>query len=325
MSKIAIAILAANNDLSERNCNMLINTYIKTALSGELNNEYKVFFYVGDETLQTNVVEKIGDTEIYRIKCACADGIKWTFEKTIIAYDIICNMYDFDVMLRSNISTYVNIRLFDRLVSTFDDDKVYCNTLNTAIGSEAKGEYIPWNSKIYPRGDFYIMSRKVVKGVLAEAGNYMDARTHTFYHVDDVLVGLCIADFFGDDYYRHLHTLYYGFFPYDSIPLDDNNIKSIAYRVKSIPKGVLSGWSQADNEFRKLDVEKMKVIDDNINAINEKLTDITSINDLLLNDSDGNCSNPKAQHPIHVVSIRAVDIQTMFSTICTINAQKNGR
>lgn len=259
MKKVAIAIMSANYQLAIDNTKCILDTWVKHIISGmndcSLQNEYKVFYYTGGHT-NSDMIE-ISDS-VYQINCSSEDYIQYTFEKTIEAFDIIQKNYDFDYIVRTNISTYLNVELLDRIVCCVKD--IACAAVNVSL-CDYRCPNIP-----YPRGDFYVMRRGIFDIVMKHAEKHIipsdvDRRTIMIdtEHVDDVLTGMCVHDEFGDRSFDLYQTTSYVYWPdCDNHASDIFNKKSVSIRVKSCANDTHSGATWDDNDYRKNDIRKMR-------------------------------------------------------------------
>lgn len=230
MSRVAVAIMSANTDSCRRNEPAIINTYINYSKEIETNNEYVFYFYVGGSEFKKEQI----DEGVYKITVETGDGIHDTFEKSIKAFEYIRDNEEFDYFVRLNTSTYFNVWLFDRVCNTIGDN-IYCNCVNAVL---CEGKY---TNMMYPRGDFYVMSRENFEKVLAKADFVLEER-ETLTHVDDVMFGACIIEALGKTYFEHIVPVRYSYIPGNVSDIQDMlDPLSIGVRLKSVAKGSYSG------------------------------------------------------------------------------------
>lgn len=266
---VAVLIMASDKEPSTSNLLAMNDTFINDTMqmmsSHSLQNNYDFFIYTLTE-LQTDNKEYEVSTlsdHINYIDIAGKESIYNTYEKTITALKVIGDNYDW--IVRLNISTFLNIKLLDTAIisEVFDSHTVYCNAINSYINDEN------YYNDLYPRGDFLLFSNAIRNGILQYADKYIRcdiANLHRLNvpHVDDCMIGLCLIDFFGPNYYEHLQMIQYGFLPmhenFESIQIDDF---AIASRVKTMsPDAKCSGYSWEENEWRKYDGVKMKYLNE---------------------------------------------------------------
>ena len=183
--------------------------------NGELKNEYFFAFYKGSIEGTQGLPNRcsisrndydfdIQDKNILPKNCVeietpTRDGINYTFEKTIECFKMLENLaeekdyFNYDWLVRINISTYVNIRLLDHVLNTAKKDVIYSTAVNAILDGDL------YLNDVYPRGDFYIISHDMVQSVLGVSNKfYVDVRKRDDYeklfinvpHVDDVLFHL---------------------------------------------------------------------------------------------------------------------------------------
>ena len=184
------------------------------------------------------------------------EGIYRTYEKTYKMFKYACDNMQFDLIVRINVSMWLNLRLLDEVCSQFKNDAVYCNAINTCINGVSK--YV---NDLYPRGDLMIMRKSVVQGIVKVGGKYMyeDANLNKRIgvdHVDDCIIGVCLIDLYGREYFKHIIPLRYNYCPDSNIVLDNFDEFAIGSRLKSTPPDTYSGYSWDDNDYRLNDVTK---------------------------------------------------------------------
>lgn len=283
--RVAIEILSTQTEPSTTNIQAMKDTVVSLVdeYSDKLNNHYDFFFYYGGysaSTLGTAAVKEKDEkyNNCWKIKVTTEESIYNTFEKGVWALKYVSG---YDWYLRINISCYLNILLLDKVLSQFDEDTVYCNAINSYINDEH------YFNDLYPRGDMMIFSEKTRQGILKFVDKYfrcdkdMSDRLN-IPHVDDTLFGLCLIDYFGAEYYKHLQMLKYNYIPETNIATKSVSSLCIGNRVKTTPPGVTySGYSWKDNEYRRYDAEKMKILNDRFKHISY---DGLQLSDLLSND-----------------------------------------
>lgn len=258
--------MGANCQPALRNVERLLIDYKKLIGEISFNNNFDVKYYVGDGYV------KIPNFEDSCIKLKCKDGIDYTYEKTILAFDEIKDQYDF--VIRTNISTFVNLKLLDNIIDSLDEDIIYAACINTIT---EVGSYL---NDIYPRGDAYVISNNMMKSIISVSKEYMMVDNDNKEHVDDVLMGKSLIAVFGSSYYKHLKVIEYAYCPYKSIfEIEGYDFDKIVFiRFKSTPPDTYSGYSQEDNDWRLMDVPK---IDECYTFIKEH-TFSASANDLII-------------------------------------------
>ena len=269
--KVAVLILSTCREPSTSNVQAMKASLIEYCEknSSKFKHQYTFFEYYGVLDKDSDACNTmfssdalIKETEnLYKIELASEDGIYRTFEKTVKAFNIVNEHDTYDWFIRINISTYVNIPLLDKIFEMLDYSEIYCSAINTYISDES------YLNDIYPRGDFYMFSKETYSKIQPHFSKYVldfnninNIFKNTVPHVDDCLLGLCIIDGLGPQYYLKLKTFTYSFLP-NNTDIRGFNKFAISSRVKTMPPGVrYSGYSWEDNEYRRCDAEKIKKI-----------------------------------------------------------------
>ena len=287
--RIAILIMSTNKEPSITNEKGMYETFIKYTQdnSDSLNHHYDFYFYYADQSKFTGDYQKdltytqIVQSNVYNVYCNVQESIYRTFEKTIFTFNA---MKGYDWYIRINISNFINIKLLDLVINEMDKSFIYCNAINTIVSDE---NYL---NDIYPRGDFYMMSDIVRTAILPEANKLLFSDVSLDFkkrcnviHVDDCLLGVVLVKTFGNTYQDMLKMLKYNFIPRNNIENFDKF--AISSRVKTIPPNEnYSGYSWEDNEYRRQDYKKMKLLYDTMLLL--KYNNV-QLNNLLVDESVG--------------------------------------
>lgn len=254
--KILYLIMGARKgDLAMRNIHAIFESPIGNFTDGyKGDNEYYFIYYDGgyacDYMLDAN-----------HICLEAYDGIYDTFEKTVSAFRFLEEeKFEYDWVIRTNISQVVNLWMFDSLSGSLAPGYVYGQKNNTII---IHGK---WENQLYTRGDMIIMDHDTVRAILSKADAFYEKDTPELDHTDDVLMGMCLVAS-DPEYYKRLRILKYAFLPFmypaiENYPAwyPDFLKHCLGIRLKTIPPGKNSGWSWDDNEWRKDDCKKIRFI-----------------------------------------------------------------
>ena len=268
--RIAIMVMAADAEPSTRNLQAIKDTIVKyqNEHKDELQHQYDFYFYWSDDSTKTGYkINKSKEYDnLYNIIVKEEESIYRTYEKTIRAFDVVTKQCDYDWFVRMNISMFLNIRLLDAVINQFKHGCIYGNALNSIVNLNCA-----YCDDLYVRGDLMIFDKSVMDGISQYALKFMynDINMKVrdgIDHVDDCLLGCCFIDYAGKEYYKNLYMLSYTYLPdyeiSDNIKPDDYHIGT---RVKTVPPTeTYSGYSWDDNEYRKMDVEKMKKLNEYI-------------------------------------------------------------
>ena len=225
--KIIFLILSSDKYPSPINEKKQKNTWVKDAE----NSGSKVFFYKGG----TN--QLIDENYLY---LKSGDGLNDIGYKTIDALKWVKNNYDFKYLVRSNSSTYVNIKEVEKLLVNYNStDPLYA------------GRPTNFNNQFnYAHGSCIILNKASVSKILENEQNW-DHRL-----IDDSALGKLFDEI--DINLKHNEVFHVN----SKILLGDLNKNEIAYRCKM----ELSGYP------RYLDKYFIQLVHDNLNDIHNKNT-----------------------------------------------------
>lgn len=257
--KILVMMMWANIQPSIRNLDAFVDSVVKPYNEhiDEYSNDFHFCAYYSSREKCDDVWLDDKTNEFIEVYGVNEDeGIYRTYEKTYKMFKYACDNMQFDLIVRINVSMWLNLRLLDEVCSQFKDDVVYCNAINTCINGSS--EYV---NDLYPRGDLMIMQRSVVQGIVKVGGKYMyeDANLNKRIgvdHVDDCIIGICLIDLYGREYFKHIIPLRYNYCPDSNIVLNKFDEFAIGSRLKSTPPDMHSGYSWDDNDYRLNDVTK---------------------------------------------------------------------
>ena len=293
MMDVAILIMATDSEPSISNIKGMTETFIKRTQEGLLNNRYEFILYTGNSSPNsskpslTEIDCNHKNGNVYKYTSSVSENIYKTFEKTYDTLEFLDkSRKKYDWYVRINISAWLNISLLDKVITQLDEDIVYCNAINSIISDEK------FLNDLYPRGDFFMFSHKVKDGILKEGEKYLycdiaEKDRLNVPHVDDCMIGLSLIDYFGKYYYKHLKMLKYNYIPYNEQDAKQYKIlqNAICSRVKTLPPNVTySGYSWDDNEYRRYDSRKMKMLD---TAYSNTTYDNIKLKDLEVDESLG--------------------------------------
>lgn len=254
--------MSANNNIAKRDTEAQLNTFVRGIFEKERNNEYHVYFYRAvKENEIAGVFANYGENPIYDVLTETGDDIFSTYEKTVDAYKMIMGDWDFDILIRCNISCYINIGLLDKVINDdYNREMIVANSINSII---TLGEYA---NDLYARGDFYIIHSELLERTLKTTDLLYNLPITRLDHVDDVLLGVNVIYALGDDYCDNLKSCLYTFIPYD-VP-NVLNAYSLSFRLKTCPEGTrYSGYGWDGEEVRMKDVEKFHKVHDYIKDV----------------------------------------------------------
>lgn len=255
--------MSTNREPSLTNVRMMKETLFadidKLSNENKLRHSYDVFVYSGGSS-EYELNQDQNYKNVWYEVLPIQESIYRTFEKTIESL----KLHKYDFYIRINISCFLNIRLIDRILNGLRTNCIYCNAINSYIHDDT------YLNDLYARGDMMIFSNEVKEKILSQANKYMycdqildDIRLNV-EHVDDCILGLCYIDAYGKDYYKNLIMTNYNFLPQSDVNYINSSLinrYSLSSRVKTLPPNVsYSGYSWNDNEYRRVDGQKMKYL-----------------------------------------------------------------
>ena len=136
MKKILILVQSCNNDFFKREIECIKETYVSN-----LPSNIDFVYYTGDNEKE----ELIDDC----LKLTCSDDIYSTFRKTYYALRFfhLHNMH-YDYIVKTNTSTYINVKLLNEIINSIEDDKkLYCTELYSLSAGRCPLQYLVGNCR----------------------------------------------------------------------------------------------------------------------------------------------------------------------------------
>lgn len=173
-NKILILLMSCNLPKYEAEEAACRETFLKDAEGAGI----PYYFYKGTSG------ETMIDEESHTIYVNAPDNLAGTSKKTVLALNEALKMDDWDYVVKTNVSTWIDIEKVMKAVSCWDgreDRNVYGARY---LANEAS------RNTPFPRGHFLILSRFLVEGALMIAPKLFDVVG--FPKTDDTLVGLSL-------------------------------------------------------------------------------------------------------------------------------------
>ena len=170
-NKILILLMSCNQPLylsEEQACR---DTFLKVAEGADI----PFYFYRGGEERQYIDTDHV-------MHLNCPDGLGGTSEKTVLAMAAALQLGEWDYLIKTNVSTWLNIRKISDMINGLkgkDDVNIY--GARFLINKVSKD--VP-----FPRGHFSIFSRSMVEGIVKWSPKLITAEG--FPKTDDTLIGL---------------------------------------------------------------------------------------------------------------------------------------
>jgi len=217
-SKLIILLMSCNQEYFNNEVSLIKKTWGSRLPEGVI-----LAYYDGGHTTE----EIIDEDGVLHIKTTTDDSLKSTFKKTCDAFSLLLRKgIQFDWVLRTNTSTWVNAPLFKKLV----DNKHLANDIvyGTDLYSLTEG-FAPRPLDLYARGNCIILSNYLVRLLLVESIplQYIDI-------VDDVAIGNALNSYFikhtrdFNGYLAHIKGLPHGWYKCVSV-LQENGHRWCRY------------------------------------------------------------------------------------------------
>ena len=197
------------------------DTFLKDAEGAGLS----YYFYKGLD--DTHTASRI-DNETRTIHLDVHDGLGGTAKKTAMALSV-ANQLDFDYLIKTNVSTYLNI---NNIVEALDnwEGREDLNIYGGRFLINKASKNIP-----FPRGYFTILSKKLVSGITGYAYNL--SNSNAMPKTDDTLISLCLLYYMqknlGEEYTKKLMQVPSVVAWHDDIEEDPNFENALAIRCKN--------------------------------------------------------------------------------------------
>ncbi len=189
-NKILILLMSCNQPLYEQEEQACRDTFLKDAEGAGLS----YYFYKGTDG------ELSIDGENHTMLLPVPDGLGGTSRKTVLALAEALKMDDWDYVLKTNVSTWLDIQKIVRAVDKWEgrqDRNIYGARF---LANEASKK-VP-----FPRGHFTILSRSLVEGIVQWAPRLINA--NGMPKTDDTLICLSVLYYLqkilGDSYQNRL-------------------------------------------------------------------------------------------------------------------------
>ena len=175
MKKILILAMSCRHEYFLQEIDIIKNTW-----ASSLPENVEFAYYDGGWSSP----EIVKEGSVYHIKVSTPDDLEHTFLKTYAAVASCINGIEFDWMLRTNTSTWINSRLLRKLVdeNILDRANIYGTDLYSLTEAAC-----PEPLNIYPRGNCILMHRSQWRDLLAYGIPLLYSK-----QVDDVAIGNAI-------------------------------------------------------------------------------------------------------------------------------------
>ena len=191
--KILILTMCCNQELfQQQEYRLRTQLYAKDILENKYNNvDYWTYTASADGKYHVN-------KKLHKIEVPCDDSLYGTYDKTYKAFKLLNQLnIEYDYILRTNCSTYINIPLLKLFVNKLNDQKlIYSNSIYCS-----KDGCAPYQWSLYGLGNSLLLSKFWVSIITKnninnlKKFNYNKLSTDSVYTVDDNAIGFTVNCF----------------------------------------------------------------------------------------------------------------------------------
>lgn len=196
--KIIILLMCYKNDKYEEYAETLKLCYEKLISKYHLNDSIKVFSYIGN-----NNIQEINNDIIL---CKSLDDLNNTYQKTIECFEIVNKSFDYDYIVRTNCTQFINIKLMYEFLKRQNNDYI----IYTGGLSCSPNYTVIHRGDININGNFMIFHKKIIKTILNFNHIITDLRKkykligtqNNGIQYDDLTISAILIMYFNTDNYR---------------------------------------------------------------------------------------------------------------------------
>lgn len=259
MKKILILAQSCNQELFYKQEQLLRTLYVKDILDNKYPN-IDFWFYTASYDTKYHVSK-----QEHKLYIPADDSLEGTFEKTNKCFKLINSLkWDYDFILRTNCSTYINVELLNNFINTtnIDPNKIYCGSIY--LTDNATG---PYNWLFYGVGNALLLSKKwinvIIKQDLKHIKNYVNNKLEPYYKIDDNTIGLIINNYAFENK-MNIYDIWQSFkFPnINNIPDNPETYIIIPFREYNLENTRNNEYNNAlfiHNKIKNTDISKIPV------------------------------------------------------------------
>lgn len=173
--KVIILSMSCNQERYINEENAIRQTWGKDILEGKYDN-IELLFYRGGASI-THLENNV-------LYCPTGDEVYNTYKKSIECFKWLVENREFDYIIRTNTSTYINIDAILQFLDFNIDENIMCGP---SLVMNKGSNYIPFLS-----GHYLIFSKKVINTLLKNE--------HDYDGIDDVIFSYSLIKEYGRDY-----------------------------------------------------------------------------------------------------------------------------
>ena len=191
--KILILTMCCNQELfQQQEYRLRTQLYAKDILENKYNN-VNYWTYTASVDGKYHINKKL-----HKIEVPCDDSLQGTYDKTYKTFKLLEQLnIEYDYILRTNCSTYINVKLLKLFVNTLTDDKlIYSNSIYCS-----KDGCGPYQWSLYGLGNSLLLSKFWVNIIIKnnvnnlKKFNFNKLSTNSIYNIDDNAIGFTVNCF----------------------------------------------------------------------------------------------------------------------------------
>lgn len=225
----------------------LKETWAKSLVNGDVQG-CEFISYKADPS----ITEPFYDEEKHLLVVPGKDDLIHTYSKSIKAFEWLAANRDFDYIVRTNTTTWINVDLTKAFIESLRDDSiVYAGSLGCCFWSRMY---------IYGQGNFLIMSKSHIRKLIANQKTDLEEKTG---NSDDVLFGTSLNDYYfkanGLNPTKYVKGIGQSFFYGDTARWKQGEMRDTLSVVVKCEGGV---FHEKDEKTVETECSKMRSIDD---------------------------------------------------------------
>jgi hypothetical protein len=240
MKKLLILAMSCNQDFFYKQEENIKQLYAKDIIDGKYPNiEFYTYTASYDSKYHINKQE-------HRLYVPADDSLEGTFEKTLKSFKLSKHLeFNYDYILKTNCSTYINIKLINRFINEYDLNEKNIYTGSIILSEDGTG---PYNWCFYGVGNALILSKFWINNIIKAPDiksikNYVVSKNEPYYKIDDNALGLII-----NNYAYENNIDMYDIWKTIKFPVI-NHIPKIPYEYLIIPFRVYNKENNRDKEI----------------------------------------------------------------------------
>lgn len=188
--KVLFLVMSCNNPDFIKEEKVVLDTWAKKVLN---NKNTELFFYRASADNNFHIIE-----DKHLLLIPSPDDRRNTHIKTLKCFEEIYNKFDFDFIIRTNTTNYLNIDGILNYLKYKDknDNHIYLTCLS----------YLYDLDVFYGRGVFYLFSKKIIKDII-EAKNKYGFNYPSILKTDDIYIFTILRQYYKEQYIEIMNNI----------------------------------------------------------------------------------------------------------------------